>query len=345
MGSSGINTAQFSRTTPLTAPQHVGGARRAACAVRPVRAQAKKNSDDVEPIVEPLTVSRRVLGLSSMLGAASLTTDLVFPSPVEAKKIVSGYSPLEGFDVTYVFHKTGTMGADDWYKNAFKPFLDGGLHSGEVGGPETGAAFKTVFNVSVLPGREAENETVAVAFVHPQASSDAIAKFFDDKNPFWQQGREEGWLLGPITNFKTTPFLVRGPDPKTGYPRSPPPTRISCTTVLASTPPSPPPSTRGPSTTASSRRCRRFTRSRSTSRPSRSTPISKPSSLPSTPSPRSPTISRRRRTRSSRTRFSLSTFPRRERGCVRRSSSCQPPRARVQERTFIIAKKRNSFAK
>ena len=35
--------------------------------------------------------------------------------------------------VTYVYHKTGTMGADDWYKNAFKPFLDGGLHSGEVG--------------------------------------------------------------------------------------------------------------------------------------------------------------------------------------------------------------------
>ena len=93
--------------------------------------------------------------------------------------------------VTYVFHKTGTTGADDWYKNAFKPFLDGGLHSGEVGGPETGAAFKTVFNVVVLRGREAENETVAVAFVHPQASSDAIAKFFDDKNPFWQTGRDE----------------------------------------------------------------------------------------------------------------------------------------------------------
>jgi hypothetical protein len=34
-----------------------------------------------------------------VLGAASLTTDLVFPTPAEAKKIVSGYSPLEGFDV------------------------------------------------------------------------------------------------------------------------------------------------------------------------------------------------------------------------------------------------------
>ena len=120
--------------------------------------------------------------------------------------------------VTYAYHKTGTMGADDWYKNAFKPFLDGGLHSGEVGGPETGAAFKSVFNVTVMRGREAENETVAVAFVHPKASTDAIAKFFDDKNPVWQTGRDEGWLLGPITNFKTSPFLVRGPDPKTGYP-------------------------------------------------------------------------------------------------------------------------------
>ncbi len=91
-------TAQFSRTTPLAAPKRVGGARRTARAVRPVRAQAKE-SDGIEPIMEPLSVSRRVLGLSSVLGAASLTTDLVFPSPVEAKKIVSGYSPLEGFDV------------------------------------------------------------------------------------------------------------------------------------------------------------------------------------------------------------------------------------------------------
>ena len=84
-----------------------------------------------------------------------------------------------------MFHKTGTIGADDWYKNAFKPFLDGGLHSGEVGGPDVGAAFKTVFNATVMRGREAENETVAVAFVHPKASTDLIAKFFDDKNPFW----------------------------------------------------------------------------------------------------------------------------------------------------------------
>eukprot|EP00228_Micromonas_bravo_P006475 CAMPEP_0203019402 /NCGR_PEP_ID=MMETSP1401-20130829/25680_1 /ASSEMBLY_ACC=CAM_ASM_000894 /TAXON_ID=38833 /ORGANISM="Micromonas pusilla, Strain CCAC1681" /LENGTH=331 /DNA_ID=CAMNT_0049761159 /DNA_START=403 /DNA_END=1398 /DNA_ORIENTATION=- len=210
-------TAQSLRVTPLAAPKRVGGARRAARAVRPVRAHAKK-ADDVEPTMEPLSVSRRVLGLSSVLGAASLTTDLVFPTPAEAKKIVSGYTPLEGFDVTYVFHKTGTMGADDWYKNAFKPFLDGGLHSGEVGGPETGAAFKTVFNVVVMRGRETENETVAVAFVHPKASTDLIAKFFDDKNPFWQTGRDEGWLLGPLTNFKTTPFLARGADPKTGYP-------------------------------------------------------------------------------------------------------------------------------
>jgi len=91
-------TAQSLRATPLAAPKRVGGARRAARAVRPVRAHAKK-ADDVEPTMEPLSVSRRVLGLSSVLGAASLTTDLVFPTPAEAKKIVSGYSPLEGFDV------------------------------------------------------------------------------------------------------------------------------------------------------------------------------------------------------------------------------------------------------
>ena len=91
-------TAQSLRATPLAAPKRVGGARRAARAVRPVRAHAKK-ADDVEPTMEPLSVSRRVLGLSSVLGAASLTTDLVFPTPAEAKKIVSGYTPLEGFDV------------------------------------------------------------------------------------------------------------------------------------------------------------------------------------------------------------------------------------------------------
>jgi hypothetical protein len=91
-------TAQSLRVTPLAAPKRVGGARRAARAVRPVRAHAKK-ADDVEPTMEPPSVSRRVLGLSSVLGAASLTTDLVFPTPAEAKKIVSGYTPLEGFDV------------------------------------------------------------------------------------------------------------------------------------------------------------------------------------------------------------------------------------------------------
>ena len=117
-----------------------------------------------------------------------------------------------------MFHKTGTIGADEWYKTVFKPFLDGGLHSGEVGGPETGAAFKTVFNVVVMRGREAENETVAVIMVSPSESGDAIAKFFDDKNPFWQAGRDDGWLVGPITSYKTAPFLVRGPDPKTGFP-------------------------------------------------------------------------------------------------------------------------------
>jgi hypothetical protein len=91
-------TAQSLRATPLAAPKRGGGARRAARAVRPVRTQAKK-AEDVEPMTEPLSVSRRVLGLSSVLGAASLTTDLVFPTPAEAKKIVSGYTPLEGFDV------------------------------------------------------------------------------------------------------------------------------------------------------------------------------------------------------------------------------------------------------
>ena len=92
-------TAQSLRATPLAAPKRGGGARRAARAVRPVRTQAKKAEDVEPPMTEPLSVSRRVLGLSSVLGAASLTTDLVFPTPAEAKKIVSGYTPLEGFDV------------------------------------------------------------------------------------------------------------------------------------------------------------------------------------------------------------------------------------------------------
>ena len=122
------------------------------------------------------------------------------------------------FQATIAFHKTGTVGADEWYKTAFAPFLNGALHSGEAGGHETGAAFKTVFNVVVMRGREAENETVAVIMVSPSESAAKIVKFFDDKNPFWQTGRDAGWLLGPITCYKTTPFLCRGPDPKTGFP-------------------------------------------------------------------------------------------------------------------------------
>lgn len=100
----------------------------------------------------------------------------------------------------------------------FKPFLDGGLHSGEVGGPETGAAFKSVFNVTVMRGREAENETVCVVMVSPTETADTIVEFFDGTNLFWQIGRDDVWLVGPITSYKTTPFLVRSPDPKTGFP-------------------------------------------------------------------------------------------------------------------------------
>lgn len=116
-------------------------------------------------------------------------------------------------------HRTGDVGVDEWYNTVFKPFQDGGLHSGEVGGPDSGPAFAKVFDVVVMRGREPVNETVSVAMIHPKESSEGLARFFDDSNPFWEEGREAGWLEGPITHYKASPFLVRNPDPKTGLPR------------------------------------------------------------------------------------------------------------------------------
>ena len=55
--------------------------------------------------------------------------------------------------------------------------------------------------------------------IRPKESSEGLARFFDDSNPFWEEGREAGWLEGPITHYKASPFLVRNPDPKTGLPR------------------------------------------------------------------------------------------------------------------------------
>lgn len=119
-------------------------------------------------------------------------------------------------------HATGTAGFDAWYKDAFLPFQKDALHSGEGGGPEFGPSFAKVFDVMVYRGRDGESERCAVAFVHPPDVTETLGKFFVDEgkgaNPFWQIGRDAGWLSGPVTTWQSSTFLFRGVDPKTGFP-------------------------------------------------------------------------------------------------------------------------------
>ena len=91
-----------------------------------------------------------------------------------------------------------------------------GLHSGEVGGPAAGPAFAKVINLTILRGRTPEavgGETVAVFMLVPNENGDpaakgareAIQKFFVDTgkgaNPFWQEGRDAGWVGTDLTQW------------------------------------------------------------------------------------------------------------------------------------------------
>mgnify|MGYP000002673629 FL=1 len=114
-----------------------------------------------------------------------------------------------------VFHGLGSYTYEKWYKEVFSPF-EAGLHSGEVGGPVAGPAFAKVINLTILRGRNPEaagGETVAVFMLVPNENGDpaakgareAIQKFFVDTgkgaNPFWQEGRDAGWVGTDLTQW------------------------------------------------------------------------------------------------------------------------------------------------
>ena len=131
-----------------------------------------------------------------------------------------------------VYHGLGSYTYEKWYKEVFSPF-EAGLHSGEVGGPEVGPAFAKVINTTILRGRNPEaegGETVAVFMIVPNENGDpaakgareAIQKFFVDTgpgaNPFWQEGRDAGWVGTDLTQLTYNLNFFRGANPKTGYP-------------------------------------------------------------------------------------------------------------------------------
>ena len=89
-------TAQSLRVTSLANAPKKSVERKNVRTMRRVRAQAKK--DDVES--SDSVISRRALGVSSVALGAALTQNLSFATPAEAKKIVSGYTDLEGIDVS-----------------------------------------------------------------------------------------------------------------------------------------------------------------------------------------------------------------------------------------------------
>ena len=76
------------------------------------------------------------------------------------------------------------------------------LHTGELGGPKFGKAFATTFALGVLRGKEKADERVGTYFVHPTSEAKAFQAFFTDTgpkaNPFWQTGRDAGWLTGEV---------------------------------------------------------------------------------------------------------------------------------------------------
>ena len=85
--------SQTARLAPLRAPaSNKRAERRGARAMRAV-AHANSESDDTP------RVSRRLLGIGSAALSAAFAKGLTFPTPAEAKKIVSGYTPLDGYDV------------------------------------------------------------------------------------------------------------------------------------------------------------------------------------------------------------------------------------------------------
>jgi hypothetical protein len=85
--------SQTARLAPLRAPASNKRAERRGARAMRVVAHANSESDDTP------RVTRRVLGIGSAALSAAFAKGLTFPTPAEAKKIVSGYTPLDGYDV------------------------------------------------------------------------------------------------------------------------------------------------------------------------------------------------------------------------------------------------------
>lgn len=85
--------SQTARLAPLRAPASNKRAERRGARAMRVVAHANSESDDTP------RVSRRLLGIGSAALSAAFAKGLTFPTPAEAKKIVSGYTPLDGYDV------------------------------------------------------------------------------------------------------------------------------------------------------------------------------------------------------------------------------------------------------
>ena len=85
--------SQIARLAPLrSSTSKKRPERRGARAMRVV-VHANSESDDTP------RVTRRVLGVGSAALSAAFAKGLSFPTPAEAKEIVSGYKPLDGYDV------------------------------------------------------------------------------------------------------------------------------------------------------------------------------------------------------------------------------------------------------
>ena len=116
--------SQFARLAPLrSSTSNERPERRGARAMRVV-VHANSESDDTP------RVTRRVLGVGSAALSAAFAKGLSFPTPAEAKEIVSGYKPLDGYDVrpprrrqdTHASRRSDKNPASGKINNAFSSF-------------------------------------------------------------------------------------------------------------------------------------------------------------------------------------------------------------------------------
>ena len=73
--------------------------------------------------------------------------------------------------------------------------------------------------------KKVDSKACAACFIHPSKYNKDYRVFFEDKgtkaNPFWQQGADEGWFIGPMNVTQGTAFVFKGSEEGPAPPTKP----------------------------------------------------------------------------------------------------------------------------